>query len=64
MLRMCAPIADYITTQPSAPAWTIVLGLMPFLSINTRIVIADEFRDKPTVRALEAEMAAARQAFI
>lgn len=50
------PIADYIVPESNAIAWTITAMLMPLFTINTQMVIADEFRDGKTLKTLQLQM--------
>ena len=54
--RMSIPIADYIVPESNFDAWIITARLMPVFILNTQMVIADEFRDKSTLKMLQSEL--------
>ena len=54
--RIATPIADYIVPESNHLAWTIAARLMPVFTINTQMVIADEFHDESTLNTLRLQM--------
>ena len=58
------PIADYIVPESSPVAWAITARLMPIFALNTQMVVADEFHDQSTLKALQSQMENVRQELI
>ena len=54
--RVSAHIADYIVPESNFNAMLITAMLMPVFILNTQMVIADEFRDKSTLKMLQSEL--------
>lgn len=62
LIRVAIPIADYIVGESDPVAWTITARLLPIFTINTQMVIADEFNDRRTLQSLELQMKNVREA--
>jgi hypothetical protein len=54
--QVAFPVAQTITPDLDPRSLTITAKLLPFLAINTQIVIADEFRDESTATRLDSQM--------
>jgi len=54
--RLSIPIADYIVPEPNLITWAIAARLMPVFTTHTQMVIAKEFGDHATLRALQSQM--------
>jgi hypothetical protein len=54
--QVAFPIAQRITPDLDPRTLVIAAKLIPFLAINTQIVIADEFRDESTAIRLDSQM--------
>ena len=61
LARMSTPVADYIVPEVNPVARVITAKLMPIFIVNTQMVIADEFHDKPTLEMLRVQMETVRQ---